>query len=146
MKKKITVLALVVVHFVLSLGQSGLDEALESYVGEGKLAGLSVLVCQKRGILYQTHKGVMDLESQEKMRPQTLFRLASMTKPLTSVAILQLIEEKQLKLDDPLTEFIPEFNKLTVYRENGKSLPLAREITIKHLLMHTNRNCFRLFR
>ena len=137
MKKKITVFTLVVVHFVLSLGQSGLDEALESYVGEGKLAGLSALICQKGEIIYQTHKGVMDLESQEKMRPQTLFRLASMTKPLTSVAILQLLEKKKLNLYDPLKKFIPEFKNLMVYGENGEKIPLVRDITVKHLLMHT---------
>ena len=86
--------------------------------------------------------GKADVERNKPMRPDTIFRIYSMTKPLTSTAIMMLYEEGRFQLDDPISKFIPAFANPRVYAggSRGKidSVPAEREITFRDLLTHTS--------
>lgn len=115
----------------------------------GDLTGAVMLVARKGQIAYVDVQGVMDLESKKPLTRDTMFRIASMTKPVIGTAIMMMLEEGKLRLDDPVSKFIPEFKKMTVAIASGaggatakppvfSTVPAAREITIKDLLTHTS--------
>lgn len=83
----------------------------------------------------------MDREAGKAMQNDSLFRICSMTKPITSLAVMMLYEEGHFLLDDPVSKYIPEFKnpKVIVKPESGPSysIPAAKEITIRNLLTHT---------
>ena len=85
--------------------------------------------------------GKQDIEADIDMSPDTIFRIASMTKPITSVAVLMLCDEGLVRLTDPVSKYIPEFADPAVLGsdpQDGKTIPAKRQITIKHLLTHTS--------
>jgi len=115
----------------------------------GDITGAVMLVARRRQIAYVDVQGVMDLESKKPVTRDTVFRIASMTKPVIGTAIMMMLEEGKLRSDDPVSKFIPEFKniKVTVESEPGGAtadppkfytVPAAREITIKDLLTHTS--------
>lgn len=117
----------------------GLEAAqrnVERYVDEGRLAGVLTLVAHRGEIVHQQAYGVRDIETQVPMDFDTIFRLASMTKPLSSVALMMLYEEGKVGLEDPVAKYIPAFAESRVYSEPDYE-PLARPITVKDALMHT---------
>lgn len=81
--------------------------------------------------------GLADRETGNQIRGDSLFRLYSMTKPITSVAIMRLVEVGQIGLDDPVSRYIPAFANARAYDQTGTSAPLKRPITIRDLLRHT---------
>ena len=93
--------------------------------------------------------GLRDRELNKPMTEDTLFRIYSMTKPVTSVAIMMLYEEGKLKLDDPVSKFIPEFADTKVYTGGGTEspvlVPIEREIRIADLLTHTSGLTYGIF-
>ena len=93
--------------------------------------------------------GMMDREAEKPMQRDAIFRIYSMTKPITSVAVMMLYEEGRFQLDDPVSKYIPEFKDLKVYAEgtseNIQVAPLERDITIRHLLTHTSGLTYGLF-
>lgn len=109
---------------------------VERYVDEGKLAGVLTLVAHRGEVIHQRAYGVRNLDTQVPMDFDTIFRLASMTKPLSSVALMMLYEEGKVSLDDPIATYIPAFAETKVYGEAGYE-PLSRPITVKDALMHT---------
>ena len=119
---------------------------LRNEVATGKIPG-AVLLIQQHGqpVLLETF-GVRDIETKAPMTADTIFRLYSMSKPVTSVAAMMLVDDGKLSLDDPLSKYIPAFADVKVAIEkrddNGKtslgSEPLARAITILDLLRHTS--------
>lgn len=114
---------------------------MQKHVDEKKLAGAVAVVARRGKIAYLQSVGKQDIEAGISMNADTIFRIASMTKPITSVAVLMLYDEGLLKLDDPVSKYIPEFNNPTVLErgKNGQSaVPAERQITIKHLLTHTS--------
>ena len=118
------------------------DALLDQYVKDEKIAGVVVLVLRDGKPVYQRAVGWADKEAGRKMAMDTEFRIASQTKALTSVAILQLMEEGKLTVNDRAGTWIPTFEKTTVStrNENGvgtTQLPAKRAITIKDLLTHT---------
>ena len=118
-----------------------LDAMLKQYVEEGRIAGVVALVLQKGETVYEGVYGWSDKEAKRPMAPDTLFRIASQTKALTSAAILQLAEEGKLLLTSPVREFIPEFSQTQVAVEQDGTtqfVPLKRPITIRDLLTHTS--------
>lgn len=118
-----------------------LDTMLKQYVEEGRIAGVVALVLQKGEPVYEGIYGWSDKEAKRPMAPDTLFRIASQTKALTSAAILQLAEEGKLLLTSPVREFIPEFSQTQVaVQQDGETqfVPLKRPITIRDLLTHTS--------
>ena len=118
-----------------------LDRVLEEYVERGQLPGAVALVLRDGRPVYQKAVGWADKEAGRRMTPDTIFRIASQTKALTSVAILSLLEEGKLSLSDPASRYIPSFATTTVSvrGENGavSIVPAKRPITIRDLLTHT---------
>jgi len=118
-----------------------LDRVLEEYVERGQLPGAVALVLRDGRPVYQKAVGWADKEAGRRMTPDTIFRIASQTKALTSVAVLSLLEEGRLGLNDPAGRFIPSFATTTVSvrGENGavSIVPAKRPITIRDLLTHT---------
>jgi CubicO group peptidase (beta-lactamase class C family) len=116
-----------------------LDALLQRVVAEQRVSGIVAMVVRPDGeVLYQGAAGRRDPAAAEPIGPNHLFRLASMTKPFTSVAIMQLVEQGRLGLDDPLSRHLPVFANLRVLREGGGTEPAAREPTIRDLLRHTS--------
>jgi CubicO group peptidase (beta-lactamase class C family) len=126
--------------------------AIQRHIDAGDISGAVTLVGRKGRLAYLEAQGVMDLASKKPMSTDTIFHLASMTKPIAGVAILMLMEEGKLRLNDPVSKFIPELKTLTVAvpMEPGPgpapagaeprfyTVPAAREITIRDLLTHTS--------
>lgn len=86
-----------------------IDQMLERRIAAGEMTGAVAIVARKGKIAHLTAKGVMDLETKQPVTPATMFRVASMTKPVTSVAIMMMIEEGKIRLNDPVSRYIPEF-------------------------------------
>ncbi|MBK9169435.1 MAG: beta-lactamase family protein [Bryobacterales bacterium] len=115
-----------------------LDALMDQYTRDGKIAGAVTFIARHGKVAhFQTH-GHRDLESKQPMTRDTLFRIASMSKAITSVAVMMLLEEGRVRLNDPVSRFIPSFEKTTVLTASGGSEPAKRPITIRHLLTHTS--------
>ena len=117
-----------------------IDRLLQQYVDEERLGGAVALVLQDGKPVYEKAFGWRDKEAGSRMTTDTVFRIASQTKALTSVAVLSLMEEGKIGLNDPAGRFIPAFSKTTVAVQNGQDVqivPARRAITIRDLLTHT---------
>lgn len=118
------------------------DKLLQQYVDENRISGAVGLVLRDGQPVYESAVGWSDKEAGRRMTADTLFRIASQTKAITSVAILSLLEEGKLNLGDPVGRFIPGFDKTTVAVKNDQGavnfVPAKRPITIKDLLTHTS--------
>ena len=119
---------------------------MQRYIESGDIAGAVTLVARRGHMVHLEAQGVMDLESKKPMRADSIFRLASMTKPITSLAVMMLHEEGRFLLNDPVSKFLPEFKNPKVAVANApneraaegfKLVPANREITIRDLLTHT---------
>lgn len=96
---------------------------VERYVGAGKLPGAQLLVARDGRVVHQTLLGHADLEAGRPLREDAIVRIYSMTKPITSVAFMMLVEEGKVALDDPVHRFIPSWRNLGVYVGGGGGLP-----------------------
>src|SRR5437867_11942799 len=117
-----------------------IDRVFQQYVDDGLMAGAVALVLQDGKPVYEHAWGWSDKEAGRKMTADAIFRIASQSKALTSVAILTLMEEGKLGLNDPASRYIQAFAKTTVAVRNGSEtsiVPARRQITIKDLLTHT---------
>jgi CubicO group peptidase (beta-lactamase class C family) len=117
-----------------------IDRFMQQYVDSNRISGAVGLVLRDGRVAYERAVGFADKESGRRMTPDAIFRIASQSKAITSVAILMLVEEGKIALDDPVSRFIPEFAHTTVASraDSGRmSVPARRQITIKHLLTHT---------
>jgi CubicO group peptidase (beta-lactamase class C family) len=114
-----------------------IDTAMQRYVDQKTLAGLVTLVARRGGVVHFEKFGYQDIETREPMELDTIFRIYSMTKPITSVALMMLFEHGLIRLTDPVTKFIPGFKKVKVFVNEGELADLEREITIQDLLRHT---------
>ncbi len=111
-----------------------------AYVEPGKIAGYQIMVGRRGHVAYRSTVGTMDLETGEALHDQAIWRWYSMTKPITSVALLSLIERAKVKLNDPIHRFLPEWRdpKVSVRRDDGsvELVEAERPISVKHALMH----------
>jgi CubicO group peptidase (beta-lactamase class C family) len=118
-----------------------LDQLLQRYVDEKRIAGAVALVMRDGQTAYEKAVGWSDKEAGRRMATDTIFRIASQTKAITSVAALQLVEEGRLGLNTPVSEFIPAFHKTTVASRSGDgtstTAAATRRITVRDLLTHT---------
>lgn len=117
-----------------------LDTAMERYVAGETVAGMVSLVLRDGRVVLERAHGWRDKERRVAMTPDTIFRIASQTKALTSVAALILMEEGRLGLADPVSRYIPAFATLTVARSGEAGMttvPARRAITVRDLLTHT---------
>ena len=117
-----------------------IDRVLQEYVDESRIAGAVALVLQDGQPIYEQAIGWGDKEAERRMATDSVFRIASQTKAITSVAILSLVEEGKIGLNDTVSRFIPPFAKTTVAVRNDSVVtfvPAKRPITIRDLLTHT---------
>ncbi|MEH6416123.1 serine hydrolase domain-containing protein [Pseudomonas sp. CGJS7] len=114
-----------------------LDTVLQRYVDDGALAGMVALVLKDGQPVYQRALGWSDKEAGRRMSVDTVFRIASQTKAITSAAILILAEEGKLTVTDPVSRTIPAFAKTTVASADGAAVAAKRPITLHDLLTHT---------
>lgn len=124
-----------------------LTRGMERYVEQGQVAGLVSLVWRGGETAAFETFGMADIEAARPMRQDTLFRIYSMTKPITSVAVLMLLEEGRFRLGDPISDYLPAFQEMEVLEsllpgeerrgEEGR-VKADRPITIYHLLTHTS--------
>ncbi|MFZ5721697.1 MAG: serine hydrolase domain-containing protein [Pseudomonadota bacterium] len=114
--------------------------ALKGLVDQGVLSGMVTLVWRKGEVAQVGAIGQRDIEAGLPMERDTLFRIASMTKPITSIAVMMLMEEGKLKLDDPVTKWLPELSGMLVLEDAvgplEKTRAAGREITVEDLLTH----------
>ncbi len=118
-----------------------IDSKMQSYVSEGKLAGIVLLVAREGKVAHAGVYGKMDIEAGQPMRRDALFRIYSMTKPITGGALMTLYDEGRFQLDDPVSKYLPGFANVKVYAgEEGGKIKLAdlkRPVTIRDLMCHT---------
>ncbi|HTX47993.1 MAG TPA: serine hydrolase domain-containing protein [Caulobacteraceae bacterium] len=119
---------------------AGIEPALQSVVDSGDLSGAVTLVWRNGEELQFNAVGKRDIEAGLPMTRDTIFRIASMTKPITSAAVMMLLEEGKLALEDPIAKWAPEFAKMRVLRDAtgplDETYPSPRDITIEDLLTH----------
>ncbi|MEM9493086.1 MAG: serine hydrolase domain-containing protein, partial [Myxococcota bacterium] len=125
----------------------GVRSAAQQFIDDGDIAGMSVMVMQPdSGDIYREHFGLADIEAKTPMADDTLFRLASMTKPIVSAAVMMLVEDGELALDDPIATYLPEWAEIAVLTADDLSdpdspyttAPAAGDITVHQLLTHTS--------
>ena len=114
-----------------------INDFMERYVNEEKIAGFVTLVARRGEIAYVDKFGYQNLAAKTPIELDTIFRIYSMTKPITSVAFMMLFERGLVRLEDPVSKFIPEFKHTRVYGEGGVLVDPVREITVHDLLNHT---------
>jgi CubicO group peptidase (beta-lactamase class C family) len=129
-----------------------IDALIERYMADQQISGAITAVARHGQIAHLQTQGWMDIEQNRPMRRDAIFRMASMSKPVTGVAILMLMEEGRLRLSDPVSKYIPEFTDTQVAQlRNGEefdlssrelpdyyTVPASREVSIRDLLTHTS--------
>lgn len=146
--KKITLLLLIATPLLVAQTKptaistdraARIDRLLKRYTDENRIAGAVALVLRDGKPVYEQAVGWSDKEAGRRMTMDTVFRIASQTKAITSTAVLALVEEGKIGLAEPVSDFIPTFAHTTVASkdEPGKAVPAKRPITIKDLLTHT---------
>ena len=112
------------------------------YVEPGKISGCLTLVARRGQVCYLQGEGMMDLERRKPMREDTIFRIYSMTKPITSVALMMLYEKGMFSLNDPVHRYLPQWRNLRVYRAGQwpaiLSEPATTTMTLRDLFLHTS--------
>lgn len=123
-----------------------IDGLIQEHIDSEKIAGVVGMILRDGKAVYLKSFGMMDREADQPMRKDAIFRIASMSKAVTSVAVMMLYEEGRFLLNDPLYKFIPSFKDAVVAVEPPKdsdselpyaTVPAKRPITIRHLLTHT---------
>lgn len=111
---------------------------MQGYVDNGKIPCALTMIAREGKLVHFEKFGMQDIAAAKPVEFDTIFRLYSMTKPITSVAVMMLYEEGHFQLDTPVSRFIPEFGNMKVYNEDQTEISDAeKEMTIKHLLTHT---------
>src|SRR6195952_3969866 len=127
-----------------SAGSTALDTSLRGAVERKDVPGVVTLVTDRDRVLYQSAFGVADVATGRPLTTDALFRIASMTKPITSVALMQLVEQGRIGLDDPAEKYLPELANQKVIEAFDPATgaytlrPAARPPTVKHFLTHTS--------
>lgn len=112
---------------------------LQGYVDKGQLPGFLTVIARKGKIAHFETIGMRDVENKKPVEPDTIFRIYSMSKPITSVAVMILYDEGRLQLDDPVEMYIPAFKDMKVYnKEQTETHAAKNKMTVKHLLTHTS--------
>ena len=115
------------------------DKIVREMVDKKEYAGAVTLVARHGKVVDEKTVGMMDVAQTRPMKADTIFRIYSMSKPITTVAAMMLFEENKLELDDPVSKYIPEMKNLRVYvGPKDETVPAKREITIRDLMRHTS--------
>jgi CubicO group peptidase (beta-lactamase class C family) len=113
---------------------------MQQFVDQGEISGAVTLVGRAAGVKYLDAVGFRDLEHKAPMRADSMFRIASMTKPITAIGIMILVDEKKLAVDDPVEKHLPEFRGIEVAEQGSKGVsrrPPSRPVLVRDLLTHT---------
>jgi methyl acetate hydrolase len=123
-------------HIGTKPGTASIDRVLRDAVEQKKVPGVVAMVATAGGIIYQGAAGKRDVHGNAPMTADSIFRIASMTKPVVSVAVMQLVERGNVKLDEPAASYLPELSRVQVL-ENGRLRRPKRSPTVRQLLSHT---------
>jgi methyl acetate hydrolase len=121
-----------------------LDVELQHAVERKDAAGIVVMAANRKGVIYQGAFGVADISEAKPLKIDSLFRIASMTKAVTSTAAMQLVEQGRFAIEDPVEKYFPEFAKLSVFESfdpttgNYRVKPATTPVTVRHLFTHTS--------
>ena len=122
---------------------------LNGFVEKGQLPGFVIAVARAGEVAYFEAFGMRDVERKKPMTSDTIFRMYSMTKPITGAAVMTLVDAKKISLDDPVSKYIPEFAemKVLIEKKDGTTELVAAErpITLKHLMTHTSGLVYGIF-
>lgn len=135
--KKSTPEALGISSELLNAAQAEMQKSID----DGKLVGFSTMVIKNGQVVQRANLGFADKEANKPMADKIIFRMFSMTKPVTAVALMKLFDEGKFQLDDKVSKFIPEFANIKVYTPNESGFTLEEqenEMTIRNLLTHTS--------
>jgi methyl acetate hydrolase len=127
-----------------SPGNAAIDSSLREAIERKDVPGVVALVTDRERVLYQGAFGVADVSTGRPLTQDAIFRIASMTKPVTSVALMQLVEQGRIGLDDPASKYLPELAELKVFESFDpatgayKVRPASRPATVRHFLTHTS--------
>lgn len=114
---------------------------MRNYIEPGKIAGCQIAVRRRGHLAYAKSLGQMDLATGRPLKDDTIFRIYSMTKPITSIALMNLYEQGHFQLDDPVSRFVPSWVNQVAYvsgeGEGMKSEPLNRPVSMRDMLRHT---------
>jgi methyl acetate hydrolase len=128
----------------ISSARAAIDVSLRGAVERKDVPGVVALVTDRERVLYTGAFGVADVATGRALTQDALFRIASMTKPVTSVALMQLVEQGEIGLDDPASKYLPELADLQVIESfdtktgDYKVRPASRPATVRHFLTHTS--------
>ena len=123
------------------LRTSALSEStllLQRYLNQNKTAGAVAVLARHGKVAYSVTVGYQNLASRTAMTERTLFRIYSMTKPVTAVAAMMLWEQGRFQLDDPVSKYLPEFARVVVREPDGTTRAPSRAVTVRDLLLHTS--------
>ena len=119
-----------------SAGLKAFEQAMRALVDESQLAGITTLVSRHGKVVAFDSYGYQNLETKTPLAKDTIFRIASMTKPIVGVAMMMLFEEGKWKLDDPVARHIPQFKDLKVATASG-DVAQVHPMTMRELMSHT---------
>ena len=122
---------------MMQQGLTAVAAEMDRMVADGELVGMTAMVARRGQVVFEHATGTLDLETGAPMRLDSLIRIYSMTKPITSAAALMLVDEGKLDLDEPVTKFFPEWKDQTAY-DGDEVVPVDPPVTAKHLLLHTS--------
>jgi len=114
-----------------------ITELSKEYINDFNIPGIVTIVSRKGKIVYYNAFGKRDVQGETKLLKDDLFRIYSMTKPVTAVAIMQLYEQGKFNLNDPVSKFLPELEDLKVLNEDGDLESISTTMRMHHLLTHT---------
>ncbi|MDR0871320.1 MAG: beta-lactamase family protein [Planctomycetaceae bacterium] len=126
---------------IVSAQNVSVKEQLQPYIDSGELPGIVTVIATKDKVLQIDTMGYADLETKRPMTPDTVFWMASQTKQITAIAVMMLVEEGKVSLDEPVTTYLPELKDLRVIAEKNEKqtvlVPPDKPITLRMLLSHT---------
>jgi CubicO group peptidase (beta-lactamase class C family) len=123
---------------------AAIDEAMSDAVARKDIAGVVVMAADRKGIIYEGAFGVADIAEARPLKLDSMFRIASMTKAITTTAALQLVEQGKFAIEDPVEKYLPQFDKAPVFESfdaatgNYKLRPAKTAVTVRHLMTHTS--------
>ena len=105
---------------------SELQDHLQKYIDDEKIPCAAVLILKENKTLYQSFLGYQNIDDKTPIQENTIFRLASLTKPITSVAVLTLVDKGAISLEDKLADYLPEFKNLKVYGQSNNNINVIK--------------------
>jgi len=117
------------------------DKKMETYVEEGKLSGISLMILKDGEAVHQKSFGMANIEEERPLEKDAVFRIYSMSKPVTTAALMMLYEEGKFQLDDPVAQYIPVFENTMVWVD-GQEVPQEEAFTVRQVLTHTAGFCY----